>query len=253
MKIIIGIAAHKPYWMPEDAVYMPLYVGAAEHETPASDWQRDDTGDAISKKNATFCELTGHYWLWKNAQADAYGLCHYRRYFGKRWGSKKHRILSGEALLRMLDNCDVLLPKKRHYWIETNEMQYIHAHHAEDLRLTKCILEERYPAYVPDWDVVMRRRSGHRFNMFVMRRGPFEAYSAWLFEILFELEKRLDLSNYSTQDRRVFGYVAERLLDVWLNHQTLTVRECPVVNLENQHWGRKILCFVWRKIRLANE
>ncbi len=37
----------------------------------------------------------------------------------------------------------------------------------------------------------------------------------------FELEKRLDISAYSQNDARVFGFVSERLLDVWLdaNHE----------------------------------
>lgn len=248
MNTIIIVAAHKAYWMPDDPVYLPVFMGATGRETPDAIWQRDDEGESISRKNPTFCELTGHYWLWKNVQAEVYGLCHYRRYFGRRLGQKHERILSGDQINLLMANCDVLLPPKRHYWIETNRSQYVHAHHAEELTLTRQILSERKPGYLAAWDREMKRRSGHRFNMFVMCKEPFQAYSAWLFDILFELEKRLDISSYSPKDQRVFGYVAERLLDVWLSEQALRVRECPVVYLESQHWLHKIIAFLKRKV-----
>ena len=54
----------------------------------------------------------------------------------------------------------------------------------------------------------MQETSGHRFNMFIMKRDKFDAYCEWLFDILFELEKRLDISNYNTNDARVFGFVS---------------------------------------------
>lgn len=250
MKMVVAVAAHKPYWMPADAAYLPVLVGASGKDGP-SGWQRDDTGDNISTRNATFCELTGHYWLWKNMDADIYGLCHYRRYFSRGFSlqDKRGRILSGDQLCKRMQDCDVLLPKKRRYWIETNYSQYIHAHHVEDLRVTREIIKEKYADYLPAWDDVMQRRSGHRFNMFLMRGEAFSVYSAWLFDILFELERRLDIADYSSYDRRVFGFVGERLLDVWLAHKKPSFRECRVVNLEAQHWGRKVYSFLRRKFK----
>lgn len=250
MRMVVMVAAHKPYWMPEDAAYWPVLVGAAGKEAPPG-WRRDDAGENISARNATFCELTGHYWLWKNVEADVYGLCHYRRYFarGLPVGDKRRRIMPAERLDRLMSGCAVLLPRKRHYWIETNYSQYAHAHHAEDLRAARRVIEQRHPAYLPAWERVMRRRSGHRFNMFLMRREAFLAYSAWLFDILFELERRLDITGYSANDRRVFGFVGERLLDVWLEHERPACRECRVINLEPQHWGKKIFRFLQRKFR----
>ena len=250
MKMVVMVAAHKPYWMPTDAAYWPVMVGTAGKSVPAG-WHRDDAGENISARNATFCELTGHYWLWRNVDADVYGLCHYRRYFSRKFpvGEKRQRILSGEQLSRSMQGYDVLLPKKRHYWIETNYSQYVHAHHAEDLRVTREIIAEKYADYLPAWDRVMQRRSGHRFNMFLMRKDVFRSYSAWLFDILFELERRLDISDYSSNDRRVFGFVGERLLDVWLTHDRPSFCECGVVNLESQHWGKKIYHFLKRKFK----
>ena len=86
MDIKILIAMHKPYWTPEDDVYLPLQVGSALHPhfLPVT----DDSGDNISAKNPGYCEMTGLYWAWKNLKADYVGLCHYRRYFGHHGGTQ---------------------------------------------------------------------------------------------------------------------------------------------------------------------
>ena len=83
MNIQLIIAMHKPYEVPQDALYLPLHVGSQGKESFACSRPvtRDDTGVHISGKNAFYCELTGLYWAWKNLEADAIGLVHYRRYF----------------------------------------------------------------------------------------------------------------------------------------------------------------------------
>lgn len=247
-KVNIVVATHKPYDMPEGPVYLPLHVGSSIGE--ALPYARDDTGINISEKNRSFCELTGLYWAWKNLDADAIGMCHYRRYFGERLlGRKKDRILSGENAARLLCTRDVILPRKRHYWIETNFSQYVHAHHRKDLEMTRQILAESYPDYLPAYDAYMRKTSGHRFNMLIMKRPILEAYCQWLFDVLFQLEGRLDISGYDEGNRRVFGYVGERLLDVWIEKNKISYAELPVVNMEPQHFLGKGLRFLGRKWR----
>lgn len=77
--IKIIVAAHKPYEMPDDEVYLPVYVGAMGKTDVG--YQRDDEGENISILNPYFCELTGLYWAWKNLSEDYIGLVHYRRLF----------------------------------------------------------------------------------------------------------------------------------------------------------------------------
>ncbi len=247
MKIRIGVATHKRYPMPGDAMYLPVQAGRAIH-APLAEYVGDDTGDSISEKNQSYCELTVLYWLWRNVGADAIGLCHYRRYFaGSRLGPRWGRLLTEEQAERYMHDADVLLPKKRNYWIETNYTQYAHAHHGKDLDEARNVIGEAYPDYIAAFDRVMARTRGHRFNMFVMRREVLKRYCEWLFDILFRLEERIDTSGYTDYDKRVYGFLAERLLDVWLENQNLRVKELPVVHLESQNWPKKIIHFLKRK------
>lgn len=249
MSLQIFVAAHKPYPMSQDAAYIPIWVGAKKkNDRPPRGWMRDDINRNISEKNESYCELTALYWAWKNCTADYIGLCHYRRYFARRrFGDKWERIADGNYLNMLLKNTPVLLPKKRHYFIETNYSQYVHAHHTVDLKITREILQEKYSVYLMAFDASMQRTGGHRFNMFIMRSDLLNRYCAWLFDVLSELEKRLDISSYSAYDRRVFGFVGERLLDVWVDTNNISYRELPVINLENQHWVKKSLKFLKRK------
>ncbi len=243
VKIIV--AAHKPYAMPHDGVYLPVHVGAAG-KAPIG-FVCDDTGDNISSRNANWCELTGLYWAWKNLHATAVGLVHYRRHFRGARG-----LVTGEEVERLLERYDVILPRARNYFIESSYSQYAHAHHARDLDVTRAVLVDRQPSYVAAFDASMKSRKGHRFNMFVMKWPIFDAYCSWLFDVLFELERRLDMSGYSDYDARVFGFVGERLLDVWLAGAGVSsVAELPVIHMESQHWPTKILRFVARKFLKA--
>ena len=83
--------------------------------------------------------------------------------------------------------------------------------------------------------------------MLVMKHPLLDRYCTWLFDILFELEKRLDISAYSEYDRRVFGFVGERLLDVWIRANGIRCAELPVLHTESQHWPKKIFNFLRRK------
>ncbi len=248
MKIRIIIATHKKYWMPKDEMYIPLHVG--REGKPDLGYVGDNTGDNISSKNANYCELTGLYWAWKNLDADYIGLAHYRRHFTahRHLGIHRDKVLTQIEAEGLVRESDVLVPVPRNYWIETNYNQYAHAHHAIDLDTTREILTERYPQYIKAYDDSMKRTKGHRFNMFIMKRNRFDDYCSWLFDILFELERRLDISSYNANDSRVFGFVSERLLDVWLETNGIAYRELPYMFMEKQNWFVKGSRFIKRKM-----
>ena len=122
MNLKILVAAHKPYWMPEDSVYLPLNVGA--EGKPDLGYTKDNTGDNIAAKKAYFCELTGLYWAWKNLDADYIGLVHYRRYFTRKEvrniNAEKGQILRKEEWEKLLSSYNVVVADKLNYYIETN-------------------------------------------------------------------------------------------------------------------------------------
>ena len=233
------VATHKPYAIPEEKPYLPVQAGAACHERLA--YQGDDTGENISAKNDLYCELTALYWAWKNVPADALGLCHYRRYF---WDPASRRPVGEAELQALLNSAPVLLPKKRHYWIETGESQFVHAHGQASLDLLRTVVRELEPEYLPALERSLRKTAGHRFNMFVMRREQLDAYCAWLFSLLFETERRM-----AAPEPRILGFLAERLMDAWVETTGVAFRELPVHYTEKVNWLKKGGAFLLRKLR----
>ena len=248
----IYVAMHKPYTVPENPLYVPLQVGAEGRAAFCA--VRDNTGKNISDLNRSFCELTALYWMRYNTDDDVAGLVHYRRYFAskrRRGGDKWNRILGEDELTELMQDLDMILPVKRHYFIETTFSHYAHAHHERDLQIMRQIIQEQCPQYRPAFDAVMNKRSGHRFNMFVMKKEVLHDYCSWLFPLLFELERRIDISDYDDYNKRVFGFIGERLLDVWLMKREYRYTELKVLEIEEPNWLIKGGSFLWRKIRYS--
>lgn len=237
--------SHKDYWFPQDSLYEPLQVGDEED----IGIKRDNTGENISCRNKNYCELTGLYWIWKNdLDYDYIGLDHYRRHFClyNLHFNKHNSVLTKVQLNSLLDG-RMILPKKRHYYIETVYSQYIHAHNKQDLDITREIIATYHKDYLDAFDRQMKRRSLHLYNMFIMPKDTFIGYCEWLFDVLFRLEDRLDITSYSLNNQRVFGFVAERLLDVYIEANNLKYRELPYIFMEKQNWFAKIYMFLKRK------
>ena len=242
MRSIIAVALHRRAPVPQGAPYLPVQAGAALH--PPLGCARDDGPGSISTRNPLYCELTVHHHLWQQLDADVYGLCHYRRYFTLRpFGRRLAHALTQAQLDRLMQRADVLVPRPRLYLIETNASHYAHAHRGSDLALVRQVISDARPDFLPAFDRVMKRRWGRRFNIFIMRREPFCAYSAWLFGILGEVETRLG----GDLPPRTLGYLGERLMDVWLEKERPRLRQLRVLNTEGEDWPRKITAFLRRK------
>lgn len=247
MKIRVIVAAHKAYPMPEDPMYLPLHVGKEGKDLDLG-FQGDNTGDNISCKNPTFCELTGIYWAWKNLDCDYIGLAHYRRHFrGKKTRDKWDGILTTAQAEALLKDTDVLLPKRRNYYIETVYNQYVHAHPAEPLELALQLAGAHGQAYKDAVAAMKKRTWTHIYNMFLMKKDIFDGYCQWLFPILFQVEHEIDISSYSQYDKRVFGFLSERLLDIYLEANGIPYQEIPVMFMEQQNWLKKGSAFLKRK------
>lgn len=255
MDVKILVATHKKYKMPEENIYIPLHVGREGKQDLG--YIGDNTGENISIKNPNYCELTGLYWAYKNLKCEYIGLCHYRRYFTMKnifkraiqTNNKLDLILNKSQIEELLSKYNVILPKKRNYFIETIESHYKNAHHIEDLKKVEKIIETDYPEYMESFKSVMNGRTLHLYNMFIIKKDDFDKYCEWLFHILFKLEENVDVSSYDNYQKRIYGFLSERLFNVWIAKQEFNIKELPILNMEKVEWVKKIKNFLKRKFK----
>lgn len=264
MEVIV--ATHKMYVMPDDSLYQPLLVGSdffldqQKGITLPKHLALDNTGAHISSKNHNYSELTGLYWLWQNTvkkdtNPDSfYGLVHYRRYLSTK--NKKTPLTKTELQNLINLKYEIILPKKRNYYIENLYGHYAHTLHIGPLDRTRAIIKEKYPDFLPEFNRLKTRRSAHMFNIFIFKKPLFEEYCEFLFGILFALESSLtkeELTRYDGFHARFFGRISELLLDVFLYtkfpdlDKRSDVLELQVLELEPVNWIEKISNFLLAK------
>lgn len=234
----VFIACHKECKLPNENGYIPLHVGAEGKNDLG--FIKDSTDDNISTKNPNFCELTGLYWMWKNTNSKYIGLCHYRRYFFKK--NSYHtldKVLKKDEALKLLNEYDVIVPKKLKILGNNIRNQYAKFHHIEDYDLCRNIIGEKYPEYIDSFDKISKRKYFYAYNMFIMSKENFNNYCTWLFDILFEVEKRVDITNYSNYDKRIFGFLSERLFNVWLEKNNFKLKELSVYNTDDSYFKQR--------------
>lgn len=253
--MVMYIITHKQFQAPKhlSAGYQPLLVGADFNANPAG-YPTDNTGANISAKNPSFCELTGLYWFWKNASDEHVGLSHYRRYFSSAPTHGKlylQTMLTGgaqpiavEKLDQLLAGCDWItsIPEIGGEGSLTDQFNYYH--NPADLEVTRQVIEELSPDVLPAFDQVMGQPAAAYFNMFYTRREELNAYCEWLFKILFEIEKRTDISSYDQYQARLYGFLGERLLNVWLAYKQSRVKHLAVFQTDQLNRA-----YVWDKIK----
>ena len=88
-------------------------------------------------------------------------------------------------------------------------------HHRKDLTLLEEIIRERHPEMLEAAEKYLAGTVCYFGNIYIMRREVFYGYCAWLFPVLEEFDRQADLTDYTPQERRVDGYLAERLFGVW--------------------------------------
>ena len=87
----------------------------------------------------------------------------------------------------------------------------------------------------------------HAFNMFIMSRENVNSYCKWLFDILFEVEKRLGGKKYDAFQARYPGRLSELLFDVWMNKNGLNYKEVPFMYTEKINKIKKVKSFLAAK------
>ena len=219
MKTKIFVMTHKKFVPPQDDTYVPLHVGRALGSDLG--YLGDDTGDSISELNPYYGELTGLYWLWKNNKdVDIVGICHYRRYFV----DEQRKLMKKEQYEAELENADVITSNA--VYVEgTYQEEYAKAHNIADLLATGEVIKEIYPQDYEVFCQVIEGNKNYYGNLCVMRKETFDSYCEWLFSIFFELEGRVDVSGYDDYHKRLFGFLSEELLLVYITARNLRVKE----------------------------
>lgn len=246
-KVNILVASHKPDKVYQDKVYTPIHVGRSisKYKQEMADMIGDDTGDNISEKNKTYCELTATYWAWKNLHDVEYiGLAHYRRYFETRF--------TEENIDSIFKDCDVVLTKP---FIHDRYMEFKLAREVlqEDEVILLSVIKNLYPEYEQDVINYLYDFKDYPFNMFVMRKKRFSEYCEFLFSILAECERKMHSLPYTCASRR-FGYIAEFLLPIFCIHNGLHIRTEFVVPFVGERatrpfdWNQRLKIKILHKI-----
>lgn len=244
--IKIFMCCHKPFGL-VPPMCTPIQCGSALHEKICG-VVYDDSGENISMKNPEYCELTAHYYAWKNIEADYYGFCHYRRFFcfdesvskpyltKKGLSGKDIKLLGTERLIKeLIESNDMIVPRsedmgvpvRRHY--ETSKY-----HFADDLGLFVKILADKFPYLKPYADDYLSQTKQYFCNMFVMKRELFFDYCEKLFGILSEFDERKSLHG-DFQSDRTDGFLGELFTGIYINYRRKNeakISELPRIDVD---------------------
>lgn len=230
MSTKIFVMTHKLFEAPKEKMYVPLQVGHALHGTLDDAYLTDDDGeDNISSLNPYFSELTGMYWVWKNYRdADNVGICHYRRFPVIRdFPGGPERLMTDRDCEEILQNYDLI----------TTEQLTLHSnyydgfavdHNLRDLQVTQKVIEEKDPVCSSVFEKLVHDNKVYFGNICVMPKALYDRYCGWLFDILFEVQRRIDVTGYDGYRKRVFGFLSEFLLMVWVRANNLCPYECRI-------------------------
>lgn len=242
------VMTHKKIENLPEKIYQPLHVGREGKKDLG--YPGDDTGEQISCKNPHYCELTGMYWLWKNVKCDIIGICHYRRFF-----LRNGKLLKQEEIEELVQNYPIIIPNSRCVREKNVYEHYGNRHNAKDLDLCREVIAEKYPAYISAYDYAMDTILISMANMWITRKEIFDRYCQWLFDILFEVERRLDMTGYDEYQQRVMGFLSERLFRVWLFMQPEKIAEENIEMAESEDFWkpqkRKSLMLQVLRLKLA--
>ncbi len=251
-KVIIGIATQKKVNYSIKQGYFPIFVGADLKENILG-YQGDNQGENISNRNRNFCELTALYWMWKNLNCDVKGLYHYRRVLSTKhiWVNSKYFVDASHAT-KDLGNYDIILPLPWS-WKKTCKDVYIDSGGmGKDIENLLKIINEYYPEYMNATLKILNGNSASYCNIMLCKEKVFNEYCEWLFKILFLMAEVTDLTGYTAVEARIYGFLSELLLNVWVLHKNLKVKHYPIVQTDTRRGPRYYLLGFLKNIKKSS-
>jgi hypothetical protein len=230
-----------PFYVVKDPHYFPVQAGKAAGLYDLNS-VGDNTGTNISDQNFIYSELTVLYWVWKNRpKTDYVGFCHYRRFFdfahGEKYPLAYRRYSPNEASLieklpsfdydTLLSDCDLIVPIN--FVMPTSlRRNYEKNHYPDHYNALRQAVIELFPDYRPSFDSVLEGTNKlPPYNMLVTRWELFDRFCHFIFTIFFKLRSEIRMPDNKEQ-QRIFGYMSERLLAVFIRHHHLKVKEYPL-------------------------
>lgn len=218
----------------------------------------DDVGENISLKNREYCELTAHYFAWKNIEADYYGFCHYRRFLCLKQGKNPYyakgkisendkKIFFGneERWCGLVENYEIIAPRSENMGITAREHYCTSKYHyGEDLDLFIEILSQKYPEFALFSEKYLSQNSQYFCNMFIMDKAHFFEYCEVLFDVLKEFDSCKTLHG-DFQSDRTDGYLGEIFTGIYITYcveNGAKIKELPRLDTG---------CFVKKRVACA--
>lgn len=247
-KIAIYIVSHKKVNLPDMPGYYRIQVNAEKNDS-WNGWLHDNEGDNISVKNNCYSELTALYALWKNNQSEVKGLVHYRRYFVQSsetsfasvyngtgtYKALKKKYLTQDQILRDLQDYDMILPSPKCVYPLTAYEDLKTNCYKKDILTFIEIVKEKFPKAFPYLMDTLESLCASYCNMMIAGKSLFDDYCSWMFSILSEVEKHTDVSSYDVQRKRLYGYLSEILLNVYVKMRHLKCRYYNMVMITEQN------------------
>lgn len=192
---------------------------------------KDNTYDNISSLNKYYSELTGLYWAWKNDNYSSIkGLVCYRRFLISLFPFPHY--ITEKSINRYLAKYDIIMSKKKGLGGLTVREQFEKGVSSENISICENIIKEKYPEYVDDMNYVWNEKKLSAFNIMICKKEVFDDYCEWLFSILFEMHSKIVLEELSGYQMRIFAFVSERLLPIWVRHNNLRIKYCVKYNTQ---------------------
>lgn len=225
-QMAIYVVSHKEIDSEFPEGYKTIIVNADVNKVEGDYY--DNIGDNISSKNSSYCELTALYWLWKNSKDDFIGIDHYRRFFMDGDG-----LLSPEKAAEIVKDGNVIVPKIETFGQSIGTKYWATSGYKSDLKVIRESIAKYSPEYCRDYDTIMSQNKLHCYNMLVMNKKMYNDYCEWLFNVLAIVEDALDKQHKGADSRkgyykRVYGFMSERLLNVYLLHNNINTVELPI-------------------------
>lgn len=258
-KLLILVCYYKDLLLkPSDEQYLLLQCGADDTKIDLGIIP-DNTGENISSRNRYWSEITGLYWAWKNMEKTEFvGLCSYRRFFNfKQNPCEPIKILplkkSQEIdeivipnLSEIFNKYNVVLPKPYTYAYNVHKICKMN-YRMEDFYYLENLIKKLSPEYLMAYRKTFygtNMQIGH--NMFIMKWEDFQEYCTWVFSILLEAERFIDPRDYPTHQIRVFGYMHEILLAVFIEKKEMNPYYSQLTWLSDDTKGFKFNKFWYR-------